>query len=51
LPGFAQSPHVMAALIAAIHVFLFGKKAWMAGTRPATTIGNCGTASSLQPIS
>jgi hypothetical protein len=27
----------MAALVAAIHVFLRGKKAWMAGTSPAMT--------------
>jgi hypothetical protein len=28
----------MAALVAAIHVFLAASKTWMTGTRPATTI-------------
>jgi hypothetical protein len=27
----------MAALVAAIHVFAFGRKTWMPGTRPGMT--------------
>ena len=34
-----DTPNVMAALVAAIHIFARPAKTWMAGTCPAMTLG------------